>query len=403
MQVSKLNKFVNVCYDICGLVFKYVKCLEEEGYCIFKLNIGNLVLFGFEVFEEIFQDVICNLLIVQGYSDFKGLFSVCKVVMQYYQQKQVEGVGIEDIYFGNGVLELIVMFMQVLLNNGDEVLIFVFDYLLWIVVVSFVGGKLVYYLCDEQVNWWLDLEDIKVKIMLNIRVMVIINLNNFIGVVYFREVLEGMVELVCQYNLVLFFDEIYDKIFYDGVVYVFIVLLVLDVFCLIFNGLFKFYWVVGFCFGWVVIFGFKQWVQSYIEGFDIFVNMCLCVNVLVQYVIQIVLGGYQSINDLVLLLGCLLEQCNCVWELFNDIFGVSCVKLMGVLYVFLWIDLKVCLIYNDEKFVFDLLFLEKLLIVQGIVFNWLWFDYFWVVILFCVDDLEQVILCIGSFFKGYQQ
>lgn len=255
MQVSKSNKLANVCYDIRGPVLKHAKRLEEEGHRILKLNIGNPAPFGFEAPEEILQDVIRNLPTAQGYSDSKGLFSARKAVMQYYQQKQVEGVGIEDIYLGNGVSELIVMSMQALLNNGDEVLIPAPDYPLWTAAVSLAGGKPVHYLCDEQANWWPDLEDIKAKITPNTRAMVIINPNNPTGAVYSREVLEGMVELARQHNLVLFSDEIYDKILYDGAVHVSTASLAPDVLCLTFNGLSKSYRVAGFRSGWVAISG----------------------------------------------------------------------------------------------------------------------------------------------------
>ncbi len=281
MQVSKSNKLANVCYDIRGPVLKHAKRLEEEGHRILKLNIGNPAPFGFEAPEEILQDVIRNLPTAQGYSDSKGLFSARKAVMQYYQQKQVEGVGIEDIYLGNGVSS--------------------------------------------------------------------------------------------------------------------------HVLCLTFNGLSKSYRVAGFRSGWVAISGPKQRAQSYIEGLDILANMRLCANVPAQHAIQTALGGYQSINDLVLPPGRLLEQRNRAWELLNDIPGVSCVKPMGALYAFPRIDPKVCPIHNDEKFVLDLLLSEKLLIVQGTAFNWPWPDHFRVVTLPRVDDLEQAILRIGSFLKGYQQ
>ncbi|WP_079454830.1 aminotransferase class I/II-fold pyridoxal phosphate-dependent enzyme [Pseudomonas aeruginosa] len=310
MQVSKSNKLANVCYDIRGPVLKHAKRLEEEGHRILKLNIGNPAPFGFEAPEEILQDVIRNLPTAQGYSDSKGLFSARKAVMQYYQQKQVEGVGIEDIYLGNGVSELIVMSMQALLNNGDEVLIPAPDYPLWTAAVSLAGGKAVHYLCDEQANWWPDLEDIKAKITPNTRAMVIINPNNPTGAVYSREVLEGMVELARQHNLVLFSDEIYDKILYDGAVHVSTASLAPDVLCLTFNGLSKSYRVAGFRSGWVAISGPKQRAQSYIEGLDILANMRLCANVPAQHAIQTALGGYQSINDLVLPPGRLLEQRN---------------------------------------------------------------------------------------------
>ena len=403
MQVSKSNKLANVCYDIRGPVLKHAKRLEEEGHRILKLNIGNPAPFGFEAPEEILQDVIRNLPTAQGYSDSKGLFSARKAIMQYYQQKQVEGVTIEDIYLGNGVSELIVMSMQALLNNGDEVLIPAPDYPLWTAAVSLAGGKPVHYLCDEQANWWPDLADIKAKITPNTKALVLINPNNPTGAVYPREVLEGMVELACQHKLVLFSDEIYDKILYDDAVHVCTASLAPDVLCLTFNGLSKSYRVAGFRSGWVVITGPKHKAQSYIEGIDILANMRLCANVPSQHAIQTALGGYQSINDLVLPPGRLLEQRNRTWELLNDIPGVSCVKPMGALYAFPRIDPKVCPIHNDEKFVLDLLLSEKLLIVQGTAFNWPWPDHFRVVTLPRVDDLEQAIGRIGSFLKTYSQ
>jgi alanine-synthesizing transaminase len=403
MQISKSNKLANVCYDIRGPVLKHAKRLEDEGQRILKLNIGNPAPFGFEAPEEILQDVIRNLPTAQGYSDSKGLFSARKAVMQYYQQKQVEGVTIEDIYLGNGVSELIVMCMQALLNNGDEVLIPAPDYPLWTAAVSLAGGKPVHYLCDEQANWWPDLADIKAKITPNTKALVLINPNNPTGAVYPKEVLEGMVELARQHNLVLFSDEIYDKILYDGAVHISTASLAPDVLCLTFNGLSKSYRVAGFRSGWVAISGPKHKAASYIEGLDILANMRLCANVPAQHAIQTALGGYQSINDLVLPPGRLLEQRNRAWELLNDIPGVSCVKPMGALYAFPKIDPKVCPIHNDEKFVLDLLLSEKLLIVQGTAFNWPWPDHFRVVTLPRVDDLELAIRRIGNFLKTYSQ
>ena len=275
MQVSKSNKLANVCYDIRGPVLKHAKRLEEEGHRILKLNIGNPAPFGFEAPEEILQDVIRNLPTAQGYSDSKGLFSARKAIMQYYQQKQVEGIGIEDIYLGNGVSELIVMSMQALLNNGDEVLIPAPDYPLWTAAVSLAGGKPVHYLCDEQANWWPDLADIKAKITPNTKALVLINPNNPTGAVYPKEVLEGMVELARQHKLVLFSDEIYDKILYDGAVHISTASLAPDVLCLTFNGLSKSYRVAGFRSGWVAISGPKHKAQSYIEGLDI-LPTCAC-------------------------------------------------------------------------------------------------------------------------------
>ncbi|SEI52422.1 alanine-synthesizing transaminase [Azotobacter beijerinckii] len=403
MQVSKSNKLANVCYDIRGPVLKHAKRLEEEGHRILKLNIGNPAPFGFEAPEEILQDVIRNLPTAQGYSDSKGLFSARKAVMQHYQQKKVEGVGIEDIYLGNGVSELIVMVLQALLNNGDEVLIPAPDYPLWTAATSLAGGKAVHYLCDEQSNWYPDIADMKAKITRNTKALLLINPNNPTGAVYPKEVLEEIVEVARQNNLVIFSDEIYDKILYDDARHISTASLAPDVLCLTFNGLSKAYRVAGFRSGWVAISGPKHKAQSYIEGLDILVNMRLCANVPAQHAIQTALGGYQSINDLILPGGRLLEQRNRAWELLNDIPGVSCVKPMGALYAFPKIDPKVCPIHNDEKFVLDLLLQEKLLIVQGTAFNWPWPDHFRVVTLPRVDDLEQAIGRIGNFLKSYRQ
>jgi len=403
MQVSKSNKLANVCYDIRGPVLKHAKRLEEEGHRILKLNIGNPAPFGFEAPEEILQDVIRNLPTAQGYSDSKGLFSARKAVMQYYQQKKVEGVGIEDIYLGNGVSELIVMVLQALLNNGDEVLIPAPDYPLWTAATSLAGGKAVHYLCDEQSNWYPDIDDMRAKITPRTKALLLINPNNPTGAVYPKEVLEQVVEVARQNNLVIFSDEIYDKILYDDAQHISTASLAPDVLCLTFNGLSKAYRVAGFRSGWVAISGPKHKAQSYIEGLDILANMRLCANVPAQHAIQTALGGYQSINDLILPGGRLLDQRNRAWELLNDIPGVSCVKPMGALYAFPRIDPKICPIHNDEKFVLDLLLQEKLLIVQGTAFNWPWPDHFRVVTLPRLDDLEQAISRIGNFLKTYRQ
>ena len=290
MQVSKSNKLANVCYDIRGPVLKHAKRLEEEGQRILKLNIGNPAPFGFEAPEEILQDVIRNLPTAQGYSDSKGLFSARKAVMQYCQQKQIEGVGIEDIYLGNGVSELIVMAMQALLNNGDEVLIPAPDYPLWTAAVALSSGKPVHYLCDEQAGWFPDIADMRAKITPNTKALVLINPNNPTGAVYSREVLEDIVELARQHNLVIFSDEIYDKILYDEAQHISTASLAPDVLCLTFNGLSKSYRVAGFRSGWVIISGPKHNAKSYIEGIDILANMRLCANVPSQHAIQTALG-----------------------------------------------------------------------------------------------------------------
>ncbi|WP_205342413.1 pyridoxal phosphate-dependent aminotransferase [Denitrificimonas caeni] len=403
MQFSKSNKLANVCYDIRGPVLKHAKRLEDEGQRIIKLNIGNPAPFGFEAPEEILQDVMRNLPNAQGYSDSKGLFSARKAIMQYYQQKNVEGIGIEDIYLGNGVSELIVMVLQALLNNNDEVLLPAPDYPLWTAATSLAGGKPVHYLCDEQAGWFPDIADMRSKITSNTKAIVLINPNNPTGAVYSKEVLLDILELARQHNLMVLADEIYDKILYDGAEHICIASLATDVLCLTFNGLSKSYRIAGFRSGWVAISGPKHRARSYIEGLDILSNMRLCANVPAQHAIQTALGGYQSINDLVLPNGRLLEQRNRTWELLNAIPGVSCVKPMGALYAFPKIDPKICPIHNDEKFVLDLLLSEKLLVVQGTAFNWPWPDHFRVVTLPRVDDLEQAIGRIGNFLKTYRQ
>ncbi|HZJ94548.1 MAG TPA: pyridoxal phosphate-dependent aminotransferase [Thiopseudomonas sp.] len=403
MQFSKSNKLANVCYDIRGPVLKHAQRLEDEGQRILKLNIGNPAPFGFEAPEEILQDVIRNLSTAQGYSDSKGLFSARKAIMQYYQKMHVEGVGIEDIYLGNGVSELIVIALQALLNNNDEVLIPAPDYPLWTAAASLAGGKPVHYLCDEQAGWFPDIDDMRSKITANTKAIVLINPNNPTGAVYSREVLLEIVELARQHNLVIMADEIYDKILYDDAQHVCIASLATDVLCLTFNGLSKSYRVAGFRSGWVVVSGPKHRARSYIEGLDILSNMRLCANVPAQHAIQTALGGYQSINDLIKPGGRLLEQRNRAWELLNDIPGISCVKPMGALYAFPKIDPKVCPIHNDEKFVLDLLLSEKLLVVQGTAFNWPWPDHFRVVTLPRVDDLELAMGRIANFLKTYQQ
>ncbi|MBS7325359.1 MAG: pyridoxal phosphate-dependent aminotransferase [Thiopseudomonas sp.] len=403
MQFTKSNKLANVCYDIRGPVLKQAKRLEDEGQRVLKLNIGNPAPFGFEAPEEILQDVILNLPTAQGYSDSKGLFSARKAVMHYCQQMNIQGVGIEDIYLGNGVSELIVMSLQAMLNNGDEVLIPAPDYPLWTAACTLAGGKPVHYLCDEQAGWFPDLDDIRSKITRNTKAILLINPNNPTGAVYSKELLQEIVELARQHNLIVLSDEIYDKILYDGAQHTCIASLADDLLFLTFNGLSKSYRVAGFRSGWLIVSGAKHRAQGYIEGLDMLANMRLCANVPAQHAIQTALGGYQSINDLVLPHGRLLEQRNRTWELLNDIPGVSCVKPMGALYAFPKIDPKVCPIHNDEKFVLDLLLQERLLVVQGTAFNWPWPDHFRVVTLPRVEDLEVAIGRIGNFLKTYRQ
>ncbi|MDX6221003.1 MAG: alanine-synthesizing transaminase [Frankiales bacterium] len=402
MQISQSRKLASVCYDIRGPVLDEAKRLEEEGHRITKLNIGNPAPFGFEAPDEILRDVIFNLPSAQGYCDSKGLFPARKAVVQYYQQKGVPDLEIDDIYLGNGVSELIVMALQGLLNDGDEVLVPAPDYPLWTAAVCLAGGKAVHYLCDEGANWYPDVEDIEAKVTDRTKALVIINPNNPTGAVYPQEVLEAIVEVARRRNLLLLSDEIYDKILYDDAVHVSTASLAPDLLCLTFNGLSKAYRVAGFRSGWMALSGPKEHARSYIEGLDILANMRLCANVPAQHAIQTALGGRQSIKELILPGGRLLEQRNKAYEMLNSLPGVSCTKAMGALYAFPRLDPAVYEIDDDQKFVLQLLRQEKILVVQGSGFNWPRTDHIRIVTLPRVDELEDAIERIGQFLAGYR-
>jgi alanine-synthesizing transaminase len=402
MQVTQSAKLANVCYDIRGPVLQVAKQMEAEGHRVLKLNIGNPAPFGFEAPEEILQDVILNLHAAHGYGDSKGLLSARRAVVQYYQQKDLPGLDIEDVYLGNGVSELIVMAMQALLDNGDEVLIPAPDYPLWTAAVSLSGGRPVHYICDEQAGWFPDPDDIAERITDRTRAMVIINPNNPTGAVYPPELLERLVELARRHNLVVFSDEIYDKILYDGVSHTTTASLAPDLVCLTFNGLSKAYRVAGFRTGWMAVSGPKKHAESYIEGLDVLANMRLCPNMPTQFAVQTALGGHQSINDLILPGGRLLEQRDTVYNLLNQIPGVSCVKPTGALYAFPRLDPTMYPIVDDEKFVLDLLRKERLLVTQGTGFNWPRPDHFRIVTLPRVTDLEDAIGRIARFLGTYR-
>ena len=401
--VSQSAKLANVCYDIRGEVLRHAKQMEAEGHHILKLNIGNPAPFGFDAPEEILQDIILNLPAAHGYGDSKGLLSARRAVVQYYQQKGVPGVDIEDVYLGNGVSELIVMSLQALLDNGDEVLLPAPDYPLWTAAVSLCGGTAVHYVCDEQAEWLPDLADIEAKVTDRTRALVIINPNNPTGAVYPPAVLKGLVEIARRHQLLLFSDEIYDKILYDEVTHTSTAALAPDLLCLTFNGLSKAYRVAGFRTGWMVLSGPKQHAASYIEGLEILASMRLCPNVPTQHAIQTALGGYQSINDLVLPGGRLTEQRDLVVKLLNDIPGVSCVRPKGALYVFPKLDPKRYPIVDDERFVLDLLRSQRILVVQGTGFNWPRPDHFRIVTLPRVADLEEAIGRLAHFLTDYRQ
>jgi len=393
-QSAKLNK---VCYDIRGPALVEAKRLEEEGHRILKLNIGNPAPFGFEAPDEIIQDVIRNLSNAQGYSDSKGLFSARKAIMQECQQLQIKGVDINDIYLGNGVSELIVMAMQALLNNGDEVLIPAPDYPLWTAAVSLAGGTPVHYVCDEAADWFPDIKDIEKKIIANTKAIVIINPNNPTGAVYSKEILEDLIRVARKHKLVVFSDEIYSKILYDDARHIPIASLCDDLFFITFNGLSKAYRLAGFRSGWMILSGAKDKAENYIEGLEILSNMRLCANVPAQFAVQTALGGYQSINELILPGGRLREQRDLAWNLITSIPGVSCVKPKGAIYMFPKLDPQVYPVKDDAKFVFDLLEKEKILLVQGSAFNVTDTQHFRIVFLPNSDVLTQAIGKIERF------
>ena len=368
-SISKSSKLQNVCYDIRGPALREATRLEDEGHRILKLNIGNPAAFGMLTPDEILQDVIRNLPDAQGYCDSKGLYSARKAIMQDCQLRGVEGVEVDDIYLGNGVSELIVMVMQALLNDGDEVLIPAPDYPLWTAAVTLSGGKPVHYVCDEQADWQPDIDDIKSKITDRTKAIVIINPNNPTGAVYDKDILEQLAQVARDHKLVVCADEIYDHILYDGTEHTPFATLAHDLLCLSFNGLSKSYRLAGFRSGWMILTGKKSESKDFIEGLDILASMRLCANVPAQFAIQTALGGYQSINDLVLPTGRLGAQRDVAYNKLINIPGVTCVKPKGAIYMFPKLDEKMYPIVDDEKFILDLLLEQKMLLVQGSAFN----------------------------------
>ncbi|MER8105417.1 MULTISPECIES: pyridoxal phosphate-dependent aminotransferase [unclassified Kitasatospora] len=399
-QSSKLN---NVCYEIRGPVVDQANALEEAGHSVLRLNTGNPAPFGFEAPEEIIQDIIRNLPKAHGYSDSRGILPARRAVVQYYQQRGVTGVGVNDVYLGNGASELIQMAVTALVDDGDEVLVPMPDYPLWTAVVRLAGGKAVHYLCDEQADWYPDLDDIAAKITARTKAIVVINPNNPTGAVYPKELLEGILDLARRHQLMVLADEIYDKILYDDTEHHCLAALADDVLTLTFNGLSKAYRVAGFRSGWLVVSGPKQHAADYLEGLTMLSGMRLCPNVPAQFAVQAALGGHQSINDLVLPGGRLTEQRDVAFRALNEIPGVSCVKPKGALYAFARLDPAVHRIVDDEQFVLDLLLREKIHVVQGTGFNWPRPDHFRFVTLPRADDLETAINRIGRFLATYRQ
>ncbi|MDF1691618.1 MAG: pyridoxal phosphate-dependent aminotransferase [Zhongshania sp.] len=399
----KSKKLSNVCYDIRGPVLQRANELEEEGYRILKLNIGNPAPFGFNAPDEIIQDVIRMLPDSEGYSDSKGLYSARKAVMQECQKIGIPGVEVGDIYLGNGASELISMATQALLNQGDEVLIPAPDYPLWTAVVSLSGATPVHYLCEEDNGWQPSIDDILSKITANTKAIVIINPNNPTGAVYSREMLEQLVAIAEEHNLVVFADEIYSKILYDDAVHIPIGSLKADILCLTFNGLSKAYRLAGFRSGWLIVSGAKDRASDYIEGLNILSSMRLCANVPAQHAIQTALGGYQSINELILPGGRLLEQRDLAHKMLNEIPGVSCTKPAGAIYMFPKLDPEVYPVLDDEKLVLDLLNQERILLVQGSGFNWPQPDHLRIVFLPNKLDLADAIERFAHFLAGYRK
>ncbi|MGI5253164.1 pyridoxal phosphate-dependent aminotransferase [Actinacidiphila glaucinigra] len=403
MEYKQSGKLADVCYEIRGPVIEHANALEEAGHSVLRLNTGNPALFGFEAPEEILQDIIRTLPASHGYSDSRGILSARRAVAQHYQERGLADVGVDDVFLGNGVSELVQMAVQALVDDGDEVLIPAPDFPLWTAVTNLAGGKAVHYLCDEQADWFPDLDDIASKITSRTRALVIINPNNPTGAVYPRELLEGILDLARRHHLVVFADEVYDKILYDDSVHHSAAQLAPDVLCLTFSGLSKAYRVAGFRSGWLVVTGPRQHAKSYLEGLTMLASMRLCPNVPAQQAIQAALGGRQSIKDLILPGGRLHEQRDKAWEKLNEIPGVNCVKPKGALYAFPRLDPKVHRIHDDEKFVLDLLLREKIQVVQGTGFSWPRPDHFRILTLPRADDLDAAISRIGRFLAGYRQ
>ncbi|NRR29516.1 pyridoxal phosphate-dependent aminotransferase [Oxalobacteraceae bacterium] len=401
--IYKSNKLAEVCYEIRGPVPEKARQMEDEGHKITKLNIGNLAVFGFDPPDEIVHDMMVNLHNAAGYTDSKGMFAPRKAVMHYSQQKNIAGVGIDDIYLGNGASELIVMSMNALLNTGDEVLVPAPDYPLWTAAVSLSGGTPVHYICDEQQDWYPDIADMRRKINKNTRAIVVINPNNPTGALYPVALLQQIVDLAREFDLIIYADEIYDKVLYDGAEHVSIASLADDILFVTFNGLSKSYRACGYRSGWMIVSGEKSHAKDYVEGLNMLASMRLCANAPGQFAIQTALGGYQSIQDLVGPGGRLLKQRDLAHKLLTEIPGITCVKPKAALYMFPRLDPKIYPIADDQQFAYELLAETKVLIVQGSGFNWIAPDHFRVVFLPNTDDMTEAFGRIARFLESYRK
>ena len=401
--LKKSAKLANVLYDIRGPIMDAAKQMEEEGQKIIKLNIGNLAVFGFDAPEEVQQDMIRNLPASAGYSDSKGIFAARKAVMHETQKQGIAGVTLDDIYLGNGASELIAMSTNALLDDGDELLLPAPDYPLWTAVASLSGGKPVHYLCEEENGWMPSLDDIRAKVTPRTKGIVVINPNNPTGALYSDELLKGIVAIAREHNLVIFADEVYDKVLYDGARHTAIASLSTDVLTLTFNSLSKSYRSCGYRAGWLIVSGDKKPARDYIEGLNMLSNMRLCANVPGQWAIQTALGGYQSINDLVGDGGRLRRQRDLAYDLITAIPGVSCVKPAAALYMFPKLDPKVYPIDDDRQFFLELLKETKVMLVQGTGFNWATPDHFRIVFLPHEEDLREAVNRIAKFLERYRK
>ncbi|WP_025480313.1 pyridoxal phosphate-dependent aminotransferase [Enterococcus faecium] len=402
-EFEKSNKLEGVSYDVRGPVLEEAERMQEEGISILKLNTGNPAPFGFEATNEVIRDLIMNARDSEGYSDSKGIFSARKAIEQYCQLKHFPNVTINDIYTGNGVSELITMCMQGLLDNGDEVLVPMPDYPLWTASIALAGGTPVHYICDEEAEWYPDIDDITSKITSRTKAIVIINPNNPTGALYPKELLEEIVEVARQNNLIIYSDEIYDRLVMDGLEHIPIATLAPDLFVVTLNGLSKSHRVAGFRVGWMVLSGDKSHVKGYIEGLNMLSSMRLCSNVLSQQIIQTALGGYQSVDELLLPGGRIYEQREYIYNAINDIPGLSAVKPKAAFYIFPKIDTKRFNILDDEKFVLDFLHEHHILLVHGGGFNWNQPDHFRIVYLPKMDDLKQTAKKMREFLATYRQ
>ena len=401
--LKKSSKLDNVLYDVRGPVLDEANRMEAEGSKILKLNIGNPAPFGFEAPEEVLIDMRHELEHSQGYSDSKGIYTARKAIMQYAQLKNLPNVTINDIYTGNGVSELINLCMQALLDNGDEILIPSPDYPLWTATATLAGGKAVHYICDEQSEWYPDIEDMRKKITDKTKAIVIINPNNPTGALYPKEVLEQIVELAREHQLMIFSDEIYDRLVMDGEKHISIASLAPDLFCITFSGLSKSHMIAGFRIGWMILSGRKDMAKDYIEGLNMLSNMRLCSNVPAQSIVQTALGGYQSVETYIQPGGRIFEQRDFIYKALNDIPGVSAVKPKAAFYIFPKLDMKKFNIMNDEKFAIDFLREKKVLIVPGSGFNWDSPDHFRIVYLPQLSVLEKSMEGLKDFLAHYHQ